>query len=86
MIQPDNLIGWQPIETAPRDATSILVAYKCEIRGWRVKEAWWTTPWEGAPQEQCSWRYDGNKVLLDKSVHGLGTTHWMPLPQPPEET
>jgi hypothetical protein len=75
--------SWQPIKTAPRDCSTVLVAYESELRGWTVKEAWWGYAYEGAPPEQCSWRYDGNKVLLDKSIHGLGAAYWMPLPKPP---
>ena len=75
--------AWQPIETAPRNSSRVLVAYKSEIRGWRVVEAWWRMPYEAAPLDRCWWCHDGNSTLLDKSVHGLGATHWMPLPAPP---
>ncbi len=78
---------WQPIETAPRDGTRIIVFYGSEMHAMLVREAWWKTPYEGAPLERGSWCYHwaGNSdgCLLDKSVHGIGATHWMPLPAPP---
>ena len=76
---------WLSIETAPRDSSRVLVASFSESRGWRVREAWWATPWDGCPAEQCYWCYDGKAALLDKSVHGIGASHWMPLPPPPAE-
>ena len=78
---------WQPIETAPRDSSRILVAYKNAYGEWRIHEAWWKLPYELAPDIQCWWCFDGDVTLLDSSIHdGLGATHWMPLPEPPEET
>jgi len=79
---------WQPIETAPRDGTRILVFYDSETRGPWVQEAWWRTPYEAALLEQCSWCYHwtGNSdgCLLDKSIHGIGASKWKPLPPAPE--
>lgn len=78
---------WQPIETAPRDSSKILVAYKNAFGEWRVKEAWWAMPYEDAPFDQCWWCVDGNSMLLDSSQSpGIGATHWMPLPEPPCHT
>jgi len=75
---------WQPIETAPRDATRILIYCPAASPPAReVFEAWWRSPWDGAPLKQCWWCYDGNKTMLSADVHGVGATHWMPLPDPP---
>lgn len=76
--------GWRPIETAPRESGPVLVAYKNLCGEWRIHEAWWCTPWEGAPDKHCYWRHDGNSCMLDASVHGHGATHWQPLPPPPQ--
>ena len=76
-------LEWQPIETAPRDSRSVLVAYNNLFKEWKIYKAWWRLPYESAPDKECYWCYDGNMTLLDASVHRLGATHWMPLPEPP---
>lgn len=66
---------WQPIETAPRDGTIVLLANSAswvgtgyyhfeDNRGWFMAGTHWT--------DYC-----------DGSI--TGTTHWMPLPKPPGE-
>jgi len=78
-IMSDGTIGWQPIETAPKDGTNILVytAYgQCEVY-------WGDCGWE---QKACIFVEDDgywNAFLC------VLPTHWMPLPappQPPKET
>ena len=64
--------GWKPIETAPRDGTSILVFTD---RG--VFEATFVSYWEFAVAN-----YHG---CLCCSGRGDNPTHWMPLPEPPKE-
>lgn len=73
-ITPSTPDGWQPIETAPRDGTVILVYFK--RRG--AKSVRW---------EEGVWHVDDHKHgpfpvrgYIDSDV-----THWMPLPQPPKE-
>jgi len=61
---------WQPIETAPKDGTPILVyeedwGYPISIR--------WHQPWQ-------KWVLNG--VLLDLGSWGQPQI-WMPLPEPP---
>lgn len=79
---------WQPIETAPRKADRILVFYVDAWNTSRVKEAWWSIPYDGAPDERGWWQtMEG--VLLSADLHKasdgrpLGATHWRPLPGPP---
>lgn len=65
---------WQPIETAPKDGTSILAWTAggiCEI-------AFEYGEFEQLP---CFSTYDdcGSAVLICKP------THWMPLPPPPQQ-
>lgn len=75
---------WQPIETAPRDSTRVLVFCPAKVPPAReIFEAWWAIPFEAAPLDRGWWAYDGDRTMLDASVHGLGATHWMPLPAPP---
>ena len=69
---------WQPIETAPRDGTHILV-----LMEGAVIEAWWETGFE---------EWLGNWDCVTLPSHGCGCcyssnaepTHWMPLPAAPE--
>ncbi len=58
---------WQPIETAPKDGTEVLV-----WDGYGVKIAWWE------PYRRTTggvWFYDGDNYTWP--------THWMPLPEEP---
>lgn len=61
-------MGWQPIETAPKDGT--------EIDVWcvdhRVANAWWCNA-------DNKWRTYGD----DRITWTHQPTHWMPLPEAP---
>jgi hypothetical protein len=78
--------GWQPIETAPRDGTWILIAGGKPGYGWSGDAE--TTP------AMVSARYQSSAGLLgdywqfahyDSGYYGEweNPTHWMPLRQPP---
>lgn len=64
---------WQPIETAPRTSRSIL-AYVPE------NKCIYAVYWDG---HYGSWRIFGGgfRTFLD----GDGPSHWMPLPDPPDQ-
>ena len=80
---------WQPIETAPRDGTLILVSFGAK----GVRAVSWDDPWSD------DWPVDPDKGLwcVSDDKHGpyplrgyLDTgpnapTHWMPLPPAPEQ-
>lgn len=72
---------WQPIETAPKDGTAMLVYgpgllrehnAHCAVVRWQTTEhstiPWWTIN-------------DGKFGPYD--LRGPSPTHWMPLPEPP---
>lgn len=78
-------MDWQPIETAPRDGTDVLLFYPLEglrhdwnpqvvIAGWR--------DYSRAPQ-LSGW------VFQSRGVRGYSATfqptHWQPLPTPPSD-
>lgn len=75
----EKMSEWQPIETAPKDGTDILLGYyptwpgldlgkgSCEVAFWHgIKNTW------------CG------RVLLNADGH-FSPTHWMPLPPPPKD-
>ena len=64
--------AWQPIETAPKDGTAILVSESRFIHcvEWNDEYEWWAV--------------DDNK-LGPFRLRGTAPTHWMPLPPPPVE-
>jgi hypothetical protein len=66
--------AWQPIETAPRDGTRILVWWRGRRSQTMVRISRCTQP-HGSPYV---WVTDGT------GRDTLEPTHWMPLPPPPE--
>lgn len=70
---------WQPIESAPRDATPILIYTPGHDRK-PVCEAWWAHDYEGGPGYWMTPIGPAGRgyTILEKAV-----THWMPLPAPP---
>ena len=69
---------WQPIETAPKDHTHVLLAVRDEIHtlvnftGKRVFAGYFQT-------QADDWIIDGTWA------GNIRPTHWMPLPAPPED-
>lgn len=73
--------AWQPIETAPRDGTRILIYYAAP--GSTVKQQW-SANVRGHFIRIARW--DDGKWRLDMSGHfRLDATHWMHLPALPKE-
>ena len=68
--------GWRPIETAPKDGESILVA--CGGKYPSVDQAEWSTEWD----DDGMWHATGGKRKSGNSL-GYVPTHWSPLPSPP---
>lgn len=70
--QSSGVAGWQPIETAPRDDTLILV--------------WRSTVYSDDPFVVVRWENDWWQVhdgKNDWNLRGPDPTHWMPLPEAP---
>ena len=72
---------WQPIETAPRDDTEILVMYM-HIETQIVHVGFWL---EGDECESPAgwWTYTHSEVSRELLDGWRAPTHWMPLPPPP---
>jgi hypothetical protein len=64
---------WQPIETAPKDGTQILLAVYFSGAGWGIAAG----GWEQKRSHWWSWMFNGGDDAQP--------THWMPLPDPPPE-
>jgi len=77
---------WQPIETAPKDGSHILLFWPKTNEyptgdGYRVEGARWYS------KEECvgPTRYwEPSFVSISQTAHHFcGMTHWMPCPKPP---
>jgi hypothetical protein len=86
------MMEWQPIATAPKDGTEIILAIKC-ISGkshW-VHVGWWeegdSFPWrfidsfDLTPTGCCGMEEDDR--LKANGAKAESVTHWMPLPPSP---
>lgn len=78
-------MNWQPIETAPKDGTWILVTGgtpddECGPELMRPAVCQWSDQLCGGPHR---WRW--MHCWFDGGYYGEydGATHWQPLPEPP---
>lgn len=73
---------WQPIETAPKDGTTILIARNLDPFGWIRGYA----TWQNLSRLGGGWISHGFGVFGELGL--AEPTHWQPLPPPPsrEET
>lgn len=72
-------MGWQPIETAPKDGTAILVCFAdhYDTNGFLPVAVRWRSYHPNAKGKECFRDSSGVKVTV--------ITHWMPLPNPPKK-
>jgi len=75
--------GWQPIETAPKDGTDILVMYM-HIDTQIVHNAFWNEYEDCDDSETGWWSYEHSEVSRIKLDDWMTPTHWMPLPAAPK--
>ena len=74
---------WQPIETAPRDGTRVLLWFPFTLTV-EVPGIAWIGLWAQRETDEA----DGNVCWIEPEHRDecLGEpTHWMPLPEPPKE-
>ena len=75
---------WQPIETAPRDDTNVIVMY-VSIQTQCVFNAFYASLENGwDPEDEGWWSYEHNEVGRIKLDGYMTPTHWMPLPEAPQ--
>lgn len=66
--------GWQPIETAPKDGTFILIAHKHDM-----------AVAFSDPENEGAWTMDDGHDYLPCLRRNLANpTHWMPRPEVPQ--
>lgn len=77
----DEPTEWQPISTAPKDGTKILLGYFPEpaYEGASTMESWEVAFWHGTHQKWCG------RELLNAEGY-FSPTHWMPLTRPAVRT
>lgn len=79
---------WQPIESAPKDGTEILVLIVSGGCVPIIRTAWWDdgncVGREATPDEIGWWSYR-HSVTQEMLVDHEQPKYWMPLPQLPEE-
>lgn len=88
---------WQPIETAPKDGTDVIVrcyaagAEFVHIAWYRSKDEWeesgqYCGGWDSLADWEGWWSYVRTSVSQERLEGWHAPTHWMPLPAPPKAT
>jgi hypothetical protein len=90
--------AWRPIETAPKDGTPILVLAKayhdghcfhearCSIAKWNMQGDSWTDQYGSLDgMDICQLTTTGTWSSGGGWFQPNEVTHWMPLPEPPQE-
>lgn len=68
---------WQPIDTAPKDGTDVLL-FNGHPRVGSWFDSWEYDSWHPEAKETGGWIMYGGRVIHP--------THWQPLPEPPLKT
>jgi hypothetical protein len=78
---------WQPIETAPRDGTWILLFARLENYDKSAQGEMGVCRWERLDyhRESEDWAYGRNFGEHGFRLGFYDATHWMPLPEPPKD-
>lgn len=69
---------WQPIDTAPKDGTEVLLSYgkDCFSGYWEAQPNHW---------HEIGWQEEDARQGAYIHRHPQRPTHWRPLPTPPKE-
>jgi len=71
---------WQPIATAPKDGTPVLIYCPGSGGRWKVCEAWWAFEYEGG---RGFWSTPHGPAGRGYMILPEAATHWMPMPEAP---
>ena len=74
---------WQPIETAPKDGSTILVCGPRLLHAHGFGMA--TVHWQMDHEDGIPWWKIEDGKFGPYDLRGPSPTHWMPLPDPPSE-
>jgi hypothetical protein len=84
--------GWQPISTAPRDDTPVLLWAESWEMSWGIQighfleaEQCWVTSEGTVDDNDDDFDPTAESEDFDDDTN-LGPTHWMPLPSPPVQS
>ncbi len=81
-------MSWQPIATAPKDGTRVLLAPHGMVAHWEFGDDNWQffqVPLTEDMKVSYNWRERAALYFcVSDGVYGVGPTHWHPLPTPPE--
>jgi hypothetical protein len=77
-----NFKSWQPIDTAPKDKR-VLLFYGKGVTGIMVVGRWVTDANVNKPRPY--WTNDHSAAFGIRLTREMHPTHWMPMPEPPEE-
>lgn len=80
------LTGWQPIETAPKDGTEILLGVDIATV-WIVRNGRWVDADDWVPPAEdgiSGWWCYTNSVTQELLEGIYEPTHWCPMESPPE--
>ena len=76
--------AWRPIETAPKDGTRVLICHGHAPRN--IYVAWWLDEAQfGDDKTGPGWQIFDCGMDVWYAVATDDPTHWMPLPDPPED-
>jgi len=81
--------AWQPIETAPKDGTKIILFWRCEWHDYgnpsdapKITVGYWGAEYVFiTAKEDYEWLTTSSNPYVDR----CHATHWMPLPTPPTQ-
>ena len=70
------MTNWQPIDSAPKDGTDLLVAITHSLGA----DEWEAIQWVDWQTDDTKWPIYQRRIDIP-----FPPTHWMPLPPPPQE-
>lgn len=88
----DAARAWRPIETAPRDGTIVLCAYRLNGETWAMDAMYWDAEFhttyldEEADDAVHTGAWTDGSIDANEDPMEFRPSHWMPLPAPPEST
>lgn len=74
---------WQPIETAPKDGTRVLLYRESRFEWTRIIVGQWDTE-RFANKPRPYWTHDLERLTGKTEARATTVTHWQPLPEPPK--